>query len=570
MAESLNLLFTSVGRRVSLLRMFREALDQCKIPGRIIAVDCSTHAAALQVADSARIVLPLNDPRHRETLLEIVAREEVRVVFPLIDPDVPVLASMRAQLRAIGAAVATVAESALPAVEDKWEAVQLFNQLEIPSAQSWLPEQIDDIPRSFPLFIKPRHGSASEHCYKIHNEHELRFFVDYIPQPIIQEYLTGPEITNDVICDLQGNVLDIVSRERGQVRGGEVTVGRTRYDSEVADQAARIARAVGATGPITVQCILKDGQARFTEINARLGGGATCATLAGATWPRDLIASFAGKTVTPRIAPSYRTDVVFSRFHDALEAKPIPIATAPEASPQTRSLGGDQNRDGVYLIGSGGHAKVIWSLLRSLGYRVLHVFDDDLRRTGSAFCDMMIEGPIEMVSRLPPRPTVLAIGSNADRRRLAEQLNLPWMTLVHPRATVDPTVRLGAGTVVMAGAVIQAETQIGCHAIINTSASVDHDCRLGDYSHVAPGARLAGEVSLGDEVFMGTGGVAIPRVLIGHGTIVGAGAVVTSDLPSRCVAKGVPARVTERLDRLGRRSEAYETSVAVGAESHLH
>lgn len=323
MAEPLNLLFTSVGRRVALLKLFRRAFDELELPGRIVAVDHSPHAAALQFADTAHLVPSIDEPEYHNALMEVVERNEVCVVFPLIDPDVPVLAAMRSRLAARGSHVATVAEAFLSAVGDKWEAGRQFAELGISRPRAWLPEQLDEIPQQYPLFIKPRDGSASGHCYTVRSERELRFFAEYVPRPIIQEYLPGPEITNDVICDVRGNVLDVISRERMQVRGGEVTVGRTVHDAEIADSAARIARAVGATGPITVQCIMKGSHPCFTEINARLGGGVTCGPLAGATWPRNLVASLAGLPVTPRTGPSYRPGVVFSRYHDAVEARPV-------------------------------------------------------------------------------------------------------------------------------------------------------------------------------------------------------------------------------------------------------
>jgi acetyltransferase-like isoleucine patch superfamily enzyme len=39
----------------------------------------------------------------------------------------------------------------------------------------------------------------------------------------------------------------------------------------------------------------------------------------------------------------------------------------------------------------------------------------------------------------------------------------------------------------------------------------------------------------------------MPGVTIGAGTVVGANAVVTSDLPPRCVAVGAPARVLREI-----------------------
>jgi len=195
------------------------------------------------------------------------------------------------------------------------------------------------------------------------------------------------------------------------------------------------------------------------------------------------------------------------------------------------------------VVGAGGHAKVIIATARAAGWSVEVIVDDDQRRWGTTIGGIAIAGPSSAELANPNATCVLAIGDNATRRRLGATARCRFATIVHPHASVDPSVALGLGTVVFAGAVIQPDTRIGAHGIANTGCSIDHDCVLGDAVHVAPGARLAGEVTLGDEVFVGIGAVLIPRVKVGARTTIGAGAAVVRDLPAGVVAVGVPARV---------------------------
>src|SRR5206468_1918939 len=132
-----------------------------------------------------------------------------------------------------------------------------FQRLGIATPRSWLPGQLDPAQAEYPLFIKPRCGGATKHAFKVNDARELIFFSDYVPSPIIQEYLPGPEITNDVICDLEGEVLAVVSRQRIEVRWGEVAKGVTMYDPAISNACLQTAHALPAIGPITVQCILK-------------------------------------------------------------------------------------------------------------------------------------------------------------------------------------------------------------------------------------------------------------------------------------------------------------------------
>lgn len=315
---NVNLLFTSAGRRVELLRSFRRAYAKLGVGGRIVAIDCDPLAPALRQADAAYIVPRLDDPGYVPALLEILRREQPAIVFPLIDPDIPVLAENRQALEATGTRLAVVSSRAARIAADKWLTNELFDRLGLTVPRSWLPHGLDPEGAEYPLFIKPRFGSASQQTFKVEDARQLEFFLQYVPRPILQEHLSGPEITNDVICDTGGKVLSVVSRQRIRVRAGEVIVGKTIFDREITDACLRIARALPAVGPITVQCMLRGGRPAFTEINARLGGGLPLGIAAGADSPLWLLAAAADVPVDIPPLGSYRTGLYLSRFDDSL------------------------------------------------------------------------------------------------------------------------------------------------------------------------------------------------------------------------------------------------------------
>lgn len=313
----MNILFTSVGRRVELLRAFKQAYQSLGLAGKIVAADIDPLAPALQLADRPYIVPRLDAPNYIPALVEICQREQVALIFPLIDPDISVLAQHRASIEATGARLAVIPYAAVATVNDKWLTTQFFQRLGLPTPRSWLPNQIDAARTEYPLFIKPRGGSAAKNTFKARNARELEFFLDYVPEPLVQEFLPGPEITNDVICDLAGEVLAVVSRQRIEVRWGEVAKGVTLYDPQITDACVKIAHALPAVGPITVQCMLKDGIPHFTEINARLGGGVPLGIAAGVDSPRWLLARAAGLPIEIPPLGSYRTGLYLTRFDES-------------------------------------------------------------------------------------------------------------------------------------------------------------------------------------------------------------------------------------------------------------
>lgn len=313
----MNILFTSVGRRVELLRAFRAAYRDMGMGGRIVAVDTDSLAPALREADARHIVPRLADPAYVRTLVGLCRREGVSLIFPLIDEGMRVLAAGRRELEETGARVVLVPEEAVQTTADKLLTHRLFGRLGVPAPSTWTPDELRRDSVTYPVFVKPRFGSAGKGAFPVRNERELDFFLDYVSDPIIQEYLPGPEISNDVVCDLEGNVMAVVSRRRIEVRAGEVAKGVTVYDSEIAEACVRIAKGLEAIGPITIQCMLRDGRPFFTEVNPRFGGGLPLAIAAGIPVPHWLLAVASGWPVELPPLGTYTTGLHITRFDDS-------------------------------------------------------------------------------------------------------------------------------------------------------------------------------------------------------------------------------------------------------------
>lgn len=157
----------------------------------------------------------------------------------------------------------------------------------------------------------------------------------------------------------------------------------------------------------------------------------------------------------------------------------------------------------VWIIGAGGHAKVVIDTLRTLGtFDILGVLDDDPLRLGIEVLGVPVrdEASLEAIDRFGIEQAIIAIGSNRARAAVARLLagRVSWATAVHPTSHLAPGVRIGEGTVVFAGAIVQPGSVIGRHVILNTACSVDHDGLIGDFVHMAPGVRLSGNVQVGE------------------------------------------------------------------------
>lgn len=202
----------------------------------------------------------------------------------------------------------------------------------------------------------------------------------------------------------------------------------------------------------------------------------------------------------------------------------------------------------VVILGSGGHARVLFEALRETGVRVVGYVGptgEGSRLAGVTWLgdDGVLEGLPEGVDIVNGIGSVGAVQRRADAYARAIGAGRQFRTVIHPRAIVDATAVVGAGAQILAGSLVGVGARIGEDAIVNTGAIVEHDCVVGPHSHVASGVILAGDVTVGEGTHIGMGARVIQGVNIGASCVVGAGAVVLGDLPDGTKAVGIPARV---------------------------
>ena len=139
----------------------------------------------------------------------------------------------------------------------------------------------------------------------------------------------------------------------------------------------------------------------------------------------------------------------------------------------------------------------------------------------------------------------VAIGDNRARLskvRALLEVGVRLPALVHPRAYVSPLASVGAGTVVLAGAVVNAFAEVGAGCIVNTCAVVEHECRLGDGAHLSPGAVVAGGSIVGEGAWLCANSTVSDHVEICPWSVVGAGGCVLHNVHASGVYVGVPVR----------------------------
>ena len=146
----------------------------------------------------------------------------------------------------------------------------------------------------------------------------------------------------------------------------------------------------------------------------------------------------------------------------------------------------------LLILGAGGYGKTIFDLASQLGcYEKIGFLDDG--RSGPDIFGGCSEYHMFADEHTEVYP---AFGNNAIRMHWLELLEgegISVPSLIHPRAYVSPTARIGTGSMILPMAVVNTGVTVGDGCIINIGALIDHDSIIGDGVHLAPGAIVKAE-----------------------------------------------------------------------------
>lgn len=119
---------------------------------------------------------------------------------------------------------------------------------------------------------------------------------------------------------------------------------------------------------------------------------------------------------------------------------------------------------------------------------------------------------------------------------------IPFATVIHPTAILDPSCTVGEGSVILSGCILDQNVKIGQNVLLNTGAMVAHDSEVGDHSFLAPRCNIAGFVKIGERNFIGIGANVIDNVKTIAGIQIGGGALVNKSIDDAGLYVGIPAR----------------------------
>ena len=310
----MNVLVTSAGRRVSLVQAFAQAAHA---RGRkVLAGDASSLAPALYKADGAFRLPPVKSESYIPELLSLVHAHDISLIVPTIDTELEVLSTHIQTFADVGCRALVSSPAFVALSGDKWLTQRAFAEHGIDVPQGWTVDELGGAALPEQLFVKPRDGSSSRDIYRATPE-TLTSILARVPNAIVQEELSGPEITIDALMDFDGRPLHYVPRIRIRTLAGESIQGVTIADDDIREwlgNLLRVAAELGARGPITLQAFLTERGPVLIEVNPRFGGGFPLAYAAGGHYPDWLLALLHGEKIEPSLG-AYTVGLYMTRYN---------------------------------------------------------------------------------------------------------------------------------------------------------------------------------------------------------------------------------------------------------------
>lgn len=288
----MNILISSAGQRVSLVRSFQKELLLAG-GGKVYAVDNNPILApACHVASDFKKISAVDNSSFIPELLKVCKDWEIKILIPTIDTELEVLAANREKFLTEGVELVISSLDFVKTCRDKRILNKFFKERNIE-----IPAPINKNNPTYPIFIKPYDGSLSKDIFLInrpdelkdfHLENEKYMFMEYINPDVFSEY------TVDTYYDKSGKLKCVVPRKRLVVRSGEVNKGLTVRNKLIDYIIENLNHIEGARGCLTMQFFYNEVDHRIVgiEINPRFGGGFPLTYLAGANFPSWLIKEY--------------------------------------------------------------------------------------------------------------------------------------------------------------------------------------------------------------------------------------------------------------------------------------
>ena len=207
----------------------------------------------------------------------------------------------------------------------------------------------------------------------------------------------------------------------------------------------------------------------------------------------------------------------------------------------------------IYIIGAGGFGRDVLDTIYEINkirrtFLISGVIDEDGAKKGESLYGTSVLGNLSVFQTEKFRKSmvraIVAIADPRVKERIVNSLKgkVEWETIVHPKAFISSTAKVGEGSIIQCFSAINANVVLGKHCIINSNCVIGHDTVIENYSSFMHMCGIMGNCKISERTYVGAGAVSLQGITIGSDAVIGAGSVVINDVEASATVVGNPAR----------------------------
>ena len=274
----INLLISSSGNKVPILKAAQETLTRLRLSGDVIAGDINENALSFYFTNSQWLMPEISD-KNLDVILEGCLKRKVRIILPTRDEELLFFAKNLDSFEQVGISIISSGSSTVQTCLDKLEFYKTLSQSSIPAIKTYANYHADL--GNFAT-VKERFGSGAKRVRIGLDKLEAIKYSSELKNPVFQPTIIGEEFSIDIWASNDG--IDILSspRFRKLIVDGESKVTEIFKNDELTEISKNIVKALHLRGLAVIQGFFdRQGTVVINECNSRFGGASTATISAG-------------------------------------------------------------------------------------------------------------------------------------------------------------------------------------------------------------------------------------------------------------------------------------------------
>jgi len=259
---------------------------------RIVVTDIDPFLAGVYRGDVGYLISKGWDSYTKE-INDICRKEKVDIIVPCSDVELDFLADNSIEFNT---PILMANPETVKLCRDKWLTAKALREKGFNTPKTYTFEEYEGLEKPEGDYIlKPRCGFGTQHFYHPHDAEELCALAAYMEregyEPIVQEYLEGPEYSGMVFIATCGEILSVtLAKSEKRFGMSYKTIHLTELDDRsIHELMYQIAKKLEARGPLSIQMRMHNDKPYIQEMNARFTGAQIIRAVLGVNGPDILV-----------------------------------------------------------------------------------------------------------------------------------------------------------------------------------------------------------------------------------------------------------------------------------------